>query len=239
MLPHRLLGGTLIAVILVTLAIIFSWPANKTKIGPTWDKPIVINQSLRQFTDYRTIAPIGGVIYYRLTVSRPTTLILNVNIPRSASPNFAPQAVMFEPDPQTIGPLLPIAQPPQTIAIVYPMTPPTEVFDPATQTSSTVRLSATPNLPGAGTYLLAVYNAGRTTGRYQLILRDQSNMMPWSEAWWMPLGWWHEQVFAGFSWLTLITPLLAALGAWLIYLRLDHHQLHVHKTYPPRPTKQK
>jgi len=205
--------------------------------GTNWKNPISITDRPQQFIHYHSFQKTGDVSYYRFQVSQPTTARFEISLPRSANAKFAPQLVIFEPSSATIGPILPIEQPPLTIAQVYPVTQPRQAMNAFTQTLSTVRLEAQPEFTVAGTYLFAVYNAGSAAGNFKLVVDHGSSLAQWQDAWLMPVRWWQDQAFAGLSLLTLITPVLIGLALWFVYLRLDHHQLHVHKTYPTRTRK--
>lgn len=226
----------MVAIIVLLAAVAGSRPTSAAE-GESWHQPVTITVGRKQFVDYRTLRTTGDAVYYQVTLKEPSRVRFEVSIPRSASPKFVPQVVVFQPNDVTIGPLLPLEQPPQTIALVYPVTQPRIVFDAFTQTLTTVRLEAQPSFAQAGTYTFAVYNAGTVAGQFKFSLDQGASLAQWQDAWQMPTRWWRDQMFAGFSWLTLITPLLIGLCLWLVYLRLDHHRLHVHKIYPSRPPK--
>lgn len=198
---------------------------------PAWQQPIPLSTTVNNSHDYRILSGSGGVAYYRLSVPAPTTHRVVLTIPRSSSPKFAAQIVLFVPSEETFGPLLPFEQPPQTLALVYGRTQPRVIFDAGTQILSTVTLETDIRFPVSGTYLLAVYNAGSEFGQYKLTMNPSSMAMSMSDAFVYPKTWIQDQMFAGFGWLTLITPVLVLLIGWLVYLRLDHHRLHPHKKY--------
>lgn len=202
--------------------------------GKVWQQPIPIPDRSPQFIDYQSLQKTGDVRYYRLHISQPTTTRIELSIPRSVSRKFVPQLVIFEPSDVTIGPILPFDQPLLTLAQVYPATQPRQVVNAFTQTLSTVRLEAQPELTAPGSYILAVYNAGSSAGHVKLTVDRGTSLTQWQDAWLMPVRWWQDQSFAGLSFLTLITPVLIGLTLWFVYLRLDHHQLHPHRKYPVR-----
>lgn len=227
----RALGQIIIAVTLVFIVVVSTQSTLATD-GTTWPEAKNIKLSGGQFIDYRRLSETGDAVYYRVDIAVPSIVRFDVSISRSASTKFVPQVVVYEPSDQTIGPLLPLDQPPETIARVYPITQTRTVFNAFTQTQTDVRLEAQPEFTVPGTYIFAVYNAGTVGGQYRLMLDRGASIAQWQDAWQMPKRWWQDQAFAGFSWLTLITPALITLVVWLVYLRLDHHQLHVHKAYP-------
>ncbi len=226
----RSLGQTLLGVVVI-MAVICGAQYNGVTGGSTWQKPIPISTRLNQFIDYRTLHRTGDAVYYRIQVAEPSSVRMLISLSRQASKYFAPQVVVYAPYSETIGPIIPVEQPPKTLASLYPMTQTKEVFDAFTQTLTTYRLEAQPIFKSAGTYTFAIYNAGRTAGQYKFTLQRKNSSAEWHDAWQMPKRWWQDQMFAGFSWLSFITPLLIGLSLWLLYLRLDHHQLHVHKSY--------
>lgn len=207
--------------------------------GLTWQVPIDISADQQPFIHYAKLYTTGDAVYYRVTVSAPSSIRFEVSTSRSATSKFAPQVVLFQPNDTTVGPILPVEQPPQTIALVYPITQPRESFDAFTQTVSSVRLEARPVFYIPGTYTFAIYNAGSSGGQFKFTLVQGTSNAVWQDAWQMPYRWWQDQTFAGFSWLTLITPLLLGLCVWSVYLRLDHHRLHVHKTYAKKTIKKR
>jgi hypothetical protein len=195
-----------------------------------WDSWVDLNVTKSNVTDYRHLGGSGSVVYYRVVVTNPTTARFIIRTSRNASKLFAPQIVVFQSSEGTYGPILPIEQPPQTMAIVYGRTSPQVSFDAGTQTVSTTCLSQSISFSSIGVYLVAVYNAGSQPGAYKLIV-NPSSTIAWGDAFTLPKTWAQDQLYAGFGWLTLITPTILLLIGWLVYLRLDHHQLHPHKTY--------
>lgn len=232
----KILSAICLGLFITVLVINSSLPL-AAELGSTWQRPLVLDLGSQPFVHYGKLGSTGEAIYFRLPISQPVSPTFQIDIPSNVSPKFAPQLVVFEPYSSTIGPLLPLAQPPKTIALVYPMTTVKEVFDPMTQAAYRIRLEAKPELTTPGTYLIAVYNAGSVGGSYRMMMGDNLSMAKWPDVWMIPMNWWSSQMFVGFSWMTLIFPTILGLLIWLIYLRLDHHQLHVHKKYPTRVTK--
>lgn len=217
--------------LIVTLVSLFLVPTvSQAAAGQSWSSPKVVEQL--SYVDTATLTTTGDVVYYRYTITDATPLAVQITVSRNAAKTFAPQLVIFSPSEVTAHPVLLIDQPPQTIATAYAQTPPETVFDVRTQTLTTLVLEQTTTLVQPGTYYLAVYNAGTTGGEYRLSLtRGVVQTASWTDAWLLPVEWWRDQSFAGFGWLTLITPAVILLFGYLVYLRLDHHQLHPHKIY--------
>lgn len=230
-------GYAILGLTLVMLVVLFSRPATPANLGHAGKAPIVIPKSDKPFMSYGMLSGVGDVVYYRLHVDGPQDVPIRVDIPQRTGKQMALGLVVLEPSDSTIGPVLPFTQPPQTTAMVYPMTTTKERFDPQSQVNYAVRLEAKPHLSAAGTYLIAVYNSGSVSGPFRFIIGDPLHYFSWSDMWMMPGQWWQGQLFAGITWCSFLMPALVLLALWLVYMRLDHHQLHVHKSYPARVTK--
>lgn len=233
----RILGNLVLAVAIVVLAVAFSPAIAAANVGSTWENPIDIPVKELLYTNYRTLESTGDVVFYRLQLDRPQYVRVSLGLSQSSSEKFVPRVVVFKPQSSVIGPLLPFPQPPKTIGLVYPLVAPRAMFEPYTQTTYDVRLDTNIALNVAGTYYFAVYDAGSAPGEYRFSFDRGSPLVRWQDAWSMPMHWWRAQTFAGFSWQTLILPTMVVLGLWLVWLRLDHHQLHPHKRYPPGSAK--
>lgn len=231
----RILGKLLVAAAVVAMSVAFSPRTTAADLGASWEQAIEVDPTASHYLNYRSLHATGDVVYYRLTITQPTRLRMQLGLPEVANAKFVPQVALFKPQMVTIGPVLPIVQPPQTMALVYPLTDPRGVFDPFTQAAYHIRLDAQLSLTTPGTHYFAVYNAGSAAGEYRFVLDRGQPVAAWQDAWTMPMQWWRDQTFAGFSWRTFITPALIALGLWFVWLRLDSHQLHPHKKYPVRP----
>jgi hypothetical protein len=175
----KILSAICLGLFITVLVICLSQPSRAAKQGSTWQRPRTLNSKQELVLNYGKLEATGDAVYYRLSIAASLTVKFQIDIPRHASSKFAPQLVVFEPYTSTIGPLLPLAQPPQTIALVYPMTTVKEVFNPATQTAYAVRLEAQPEFKTPGTYLIAVYNAGTVGGTYRLTMGDHPMMAGW------------------------------------------------------------
>lgn len=223
--------------LLPALAFLWLWSLLASAQTVSWPTAKTIDPVGHQVVTYGRLKGLGDGQYVRLILTRPTTLRLELSVPRSSVTRFQPQLAVFTADTVTVGPLLPIQQPPKTLGLVYPPTTAKAVWDPYTQAGYTVTLAARPSLP-VGTSYLAIYNAGDRSGRYRLIADTGATSIQWSDAWLFPVRWWQDQQFAGFSPSTLITPLLLALVIWAVWLRLKHHGLHPSALTVPR-TKRK
>lgn len=200
-------------------------------LGKSWSQAPKIDPFKHQIVDYQWLKGTGDAQYYRIDVNKVAPLRLQVSVPVNSPSLFMPQVAWFEPSSDTIGPSLPIDQPTNTIALIYPRGTPKQVFDIFTQTSYTNIIDIQPEIKTVGTYYLAVYNFGRGDGRYRLMMDQFSPIAQWADAWILPVRWWQDQMFVGFGWQTCITPLLIGLLAWWLWIRLGHHQL--------RPTRKK
>ncbi|MBI5467029.1 MAG: hypothetical protein HY975_02330 [Candidatus Kerfeldbacteria bacterium] len=216
-----------IASVLVTLIV----PVSLRAQSPApWVGAEIIQPQEHDVVQYGTLGVNAGQ-YYRLRLNQPANLALQIAIATNAPAGFRPQIVVFTPDAQTIGPLLPIAQPTETIATLLPTNAHRVQFEPFTQVFSKTTVDAQEEF-GAGETYIAVYNAGNTPGRYRLTVSAGSALVQWQDAWQLPVRWWNDQGFAGWGWQSLLTPLLVALAIWAVWLRLQHHNLH---PQPRRP----
>lgn len=162
---------------------------------------------------YGPLSSPGASAWYRFGVNRPTTINVILSVPTWTSEKFQPHLVFYQPESMTIGPVLPMDQPPQTAASVYPPTESTVRFNSLTLVQERVRLRATLTTHQAGWYYLAVYNPGVTAGRYRLEFAGSRWRWPSILTW--PLVWWQDQAWAGWTLVTMFLPLwLVALVAW-------------------------
>lgn len=211
----------------VGLALLLVWPLG-SQAGTAWSTARVLNADASLSTAYGQLASVGSVHWYRLGISQPTTLRAEIGTSTATSTDFSPRLAVFQPSSATVGPLLPIPQPPQTTAMVYAATNTAdETFDGLTQIVYSRRLDTTISLPVAGTYYLAVYNAGPAAGQYRLLTNHpQTWDIGWSELWQLPVRWWQDQAFAGWTWRTTLTPLLLAVLIVLVIEQLRYYHLH-------------
>lgn len=200
-----------------------------------WAAADVVEPQQHEVVKYGALGINDGT-YYRLRLARPAVVQVQVAVATNAPTGFQPQVVVFSPDELTVGPVLPIAQPPATLATLYPASTHRVAFEPFTQVFTKTIVSA-PHTFGAGETYVAVYNAGNASGRYRLTLNPGSALVQWQDAWQLPVRWWHDQTFAGWGWQSFLTPLLVGLAVWAVWLRLQHHHLHPQRR--ARATKKK
>ncbi len=156
----------------------------------------------------------GDARFYTLRADASSTLSIALDVPVWADPKFHPQIVVYQPDMMTVGPSLPMTQPPSTIALVYPLSGSAKRFEGLTQINIVERLKTTIDLPVAGKYFLAVYNADRVGGRFRLTLSDPSaDGRPALWSW--PKRWWISQTWASSSSAVAYLPLVL-LGAMIV-----------------------
>jgi hypothetical protein len=117
---------------------------------------------------------------------------------------------------------MPFNQPPKTAALVYPAPDNLTWSEPATQTTSAVRWNQSLTLDQAGTYYLAVYNAGDQPGRWRLTLTNPTTAISWSDVLRQPQLWWYSQLWAGWTIQSFFLPVslmtLLLFIWWLIFV---------------------
>ncbi len=212
--------------VLVSLAIAVGlWPS-VSQAGQTWQSAQPLSLSATPTILYGQLNSEGQADFYRLNVTRPVTVRLELGQPQAAR-NFVARIVLYQPDGQTIGPVLPMDQPPHTLALVYPASSFRQTFDVFTQVTYSQTLDTPVRLEQTGTYYLAVYSASTPAGRYRLTLDNgQASIANWSDSWRLPQRWWEDQAFAGWSWQTLFTPTLLLVLAVLVIEQLRYYHLH-------------
>ena len=70
-------------------------------------------------TEYDVLGATASVRYYRLDITSPTRYQIDLDIDGTQKNVFEPRLVVFRPDSITVGPALPVLQPPSTVAMVY------------------------------------------------------------------------------------------------------------------------
>ena len=190
----------------------------------TWQQSRTLLVPLTNQTVYGSLAPRAGGMFFRFSITKPESFHVRLSQPLNTSKAFEPRFVLYEPDDLTMGPYLPMDQPPQTLATVYPMSESVIHFYPATITSSVAKFETDFQLQRPGRYYLAVYNAGGASGRVRL---DFGQMQL---TWVSILTWpWHfvqDQAWSGFSLVSLFIPFwLLALTVWS-WLALAHQKTH-------------
>lgn len=185
-----------------------------TSANTRWERAekLTITDEPAEF--FGTLGSTGDARFFTLQTDAVGQLAVTLDVPVWADPKFHPQVVVYQPDTMTVGPSLPMAQPPDTIALVYPLSGKTKRFEGLTQINIVERLSTTIELPVVGQYYLAVYNADRAGGRFRLTLADPSvdgRMALWS----WPKRWWISQTWASSSSAVAYLPLVL-LGAMIV-----------------------
>lgn len=209
-----------------------------TMAKSTWSTAQSIDLTAGQTIIYDQLSAEGGNDFFRLTVSQPTTIDVEIGAPDLAG-DFQPRLVFYQPDSQTIGPSLPMEQPPRTLALVYPASQNEPVFNAFTQISYRQKLHSTFDLV-AGTTYLSVYNAASIPGRYRLSIDQGQGAVPsLTDAWQLLPHWWHDQAFAGLTWRTLLTPGLLIVLIVLVIEQLRFYHLHHLAVSRPTPSPRK
>lgn len=196
-----------LAAVIILSAIGASASVVATNRNTTWEQAQTINLADGPAVLFGVLGSTGDARFYRLSVDKPMTVDATLDVPIWADARFHPQLVVYQPDSVTVSPSLPLVQPPNTIALVYPLTVRTKHFDRATQISMTERLRVAIELPVAGQYYLAVYNADQQSGRWRLTMADQADDRTPS-AWSWPKRWWVAQHWASPSPATVYLPIV-------------------------------
>lgn len=204
-------------------------------VGHTWQDAAPVRFHGSEAVTYGQLATQNQAAMYVMTIDEPTVIRLELGVPRHAPAEFSPRVVVYQPDSMTLGPALPMEQPPLTLATVYPAVGTDTTFSILTQVSYRLALNTTVQLNQPGTYYLGVYNPSIWSGKYRLEI-DQGavGVANWSDAWMLPARWWSDQAFAGWSWRTILTPLLVVGLAILVIEQLRFYHLH-HLAVKSRP----
>ncbi len=206
------------AVVVSGLAVGLNIPRTR-HANTTWQQAESLDFVQHSEMRYEVLSGTGDVRFYSMAVTKSQAVEVVLDVPRWAERRFHPQVVVYQPDLVTAGPGLPMAQPPATIASVYPLGLGTNVFDRRVFLTVAERLRASISLPVAGTYYLAVYNADREPGRYRLSVTPsgEENSRP---LWQWPQDWWRAQTWSSRSGLVAYVPVAIVLVALGLLWRL-------------------
>ncbi len=205
----------------------------QTWAGTTWATAQPLRLSSAPISVYGRLRAEGDSQFYRISASSPTQIRTEIGTPISQA-QFEPRLVLYQADGQTIGPSLPMDQPPKTLALVYSANNDVAVFEALTQIAYRQKLNTTVFIP-TGTSYLAVYDASPHSGNFRLTVTAGPDVpLSWSDTWNLLPHWWHDQVFAGVSWRTLFTPALL-----VVLMILAVEQLRFHRLHHLAPTRQK
>lgn len=191
-----------------------------SSLNTTWKKAVSIGDNPLKAELYGRLVGTGDARYYRFRIDQPVSL--KVNIVTSAEKNrLEPRLVLYEPEQITVGPALPMSQPPLTLAMVLTANAATIHTEGLMRTRLITRFDRMIKLDQAGQYYLAVYNAGQDQGPFRLSL---STTLVKNSPWMSVLrSWWLTNIWLGPQYGTLTVPLFitaAALIAWLIVSRV-------------------
>ncbi len=185
-----------------------------------WQTALPLDLSKQEQVRFGVLQGDGDSRVYHWTGQADQHLRIYLEVPNSTAEKFAPRLVVFSPDSITAGPVLPIEQPANTLATIYPGMNPTKVFSWLTQSGAKQLVAKELRLPADGDYYAAVYTASSTPGRYQLrvVPRQIDPVAAWLT---YPRRWWFTQIWAGWSWGTVLLPILvllivvAAIWPWI------------------------
>ncbi len=188
-------------------------PLTVSAAGTSWRSATPLHRVTWSQSAYGQLKSVGQAKFYAFAIARPAAVRIRLDV-ATGHRAFIPQVVVYQPDAMTFGPPLPMEQPPNTIATVYPGRSHRTQTDSSTLIQFENRIDVTTQLEQAGTYYIAVYNASTVNGGYRLRLGQDHIMADDVFAW--PVRWWQDQAFAGWSWRTAVVPLIALLLIWLI-----------------------
>jgi len=165
--------------------------------------------------------------YYSFTVTQPLTLHVNVEINPRVAGKFDPRIILYSPESITVGPALPMPQPPLTMAAVYPANASVKRVEGPLFTSLLKKVDQYLPIVQPGRYYLAVYNAGPISGAYRLsLVQDVSSASLGNiwQRWWLTGSWFGPQSGA------IIIPLILVALAIAGWVTLHHENYKL-----PRP----
>lgn len=168
---------------------------------------------------------------FTFTITRPITMDAAIDVSMETNEHFRPQLVIYRPESYTVGPILPIDQPPRTSAAVYPTTDRMRNFEPMMMANTVRRLTTRLTFDVPGKYYLAVYNASIEPGRWRLELRPPAaaqSVTDFLRTWWM-FRLWSGTLWEGIAGMAVALAVPTAI-LWLIYRR---------RRPPPRPAARK
>lgn len=200
-------------------------------------RPISLEQDQYSFGSFLSA---GQSEFFRFHPSSATAIRVVVGVPLGADVRFLPRLVVYQPDQETFGPILPMEQPPQTLAHVYDSHASSLVIDPVTQTSYRVLNSVRLRIPADQNTFLALYNPAGVGGKFRVMF-DNPAVSAVSVST-FPTLWWQSQVWSGWSLGSLVVPIAAILLIWLTWKALHRHaRYHVQrwKTPPKKLTRQR
>lgn len=192
-----------------------------------WQRAVPIK--LQSAFLFGRLTRLGEARWYTVVIRRPTRITVDLAVPLSADLRFAPRLVVYRPDPITFGPLLPMAQPPKTVARVYPSTAGRAVVEALTQTEYRRLLRVRLDLPTAGRYYLALYNPSRQAGTFRLNIRPSGTTL--ISVLDYPRLWWYSQVWSGWGLISFLAPLTALVIVGLTWIGFHRHaQYHIRRS---------
>jgi hypothetical protein len=173
-------------------------------------------------TEYDVLGATASVRYYRFDISSPTRYQIDLDIDGTQKNVFEPRVVVFRPDSVTVGPALPVLQPPSTIAMVYGAQDRITEHEGPWLSLINHRLHSDIDFPKTGTYYIAVYNAGNIGGPFRITLTEGDHELTWSQA---AVRWIRTGLWVGAQWWNVLVPFIGATVAaffWYIIHRVPH-----------------
>jgi hypothetical protein len=216
--------------VVVMFALLVPGVAFAAEINRDWTTAKNLGKQPGIVTQHGQLGATSSVRFYRLEISSPTTYQIDLDIDGQLKQSFHPRIVVYRPDTVTAGPALPMIQPPSTVASVYATSEQQIGHEGPWLSIINHRFHATVPFETAGTYYVAVYNAGTVGGPFRLTLLEGEQKLT---AWQMTMRWCRTGMWVGAQWWNIIIPIIFAVIAaifWYIIHRLPHpSKRHVKK----------
>lgn len=210
----------MLATVAAAFGLLFFITDGLAKTNNTWQQSIPLGPPLSGRILYGELGGMGDRAFYYFTVTKPTTVTIQLAIPTWAGQRWQPRLVLYRPESTTIGPSLPMAQPPETAATVYPADDWVIVTDPLSSIEYRRVLKTTIEFPQPGRHWLAIYNAGQAGGRWRLTFTGPATFA--KIATW-PGQWWRDQAWAGWALPTMLLPLWVMAAVIVLWLLTHRH----------------
>lgn len=217
---------------LIIVPTVVSATVSASKKNTTWERAQGLKLTGTPIVQYSVLGSVGDARFFSFTASKPSSLHATIDVPIWSDNKFHPQLIIYQPDTVTMGPNVPVPQPPRTVALIYPSASKDKYFDRKNQISVLERLDATIDIPVDGKYYLAVYNADRAAGRFRITLAEPGEQGIQS-IWMWPRQWWIAQTWASESQISAYLPIVLMLSmvgvTWFIVKYRRPHQSHHRK----------
>lgn len=200
-----------------------------------WTEAVKLGRLNKEFVLFGRLGPSGDHRWYVFSATSGQQVRLMLTVPVDSEPRFRPKLAIYQPDTVTAGPLLPMEQPPETVALVYDARQNQRQHESLTQTEYLTRLGVVADFPVGGRYYLSVFNVATVGGSYRLTL-GQDRGLTLATIISYPQRWWYSQAWAGFNPQSIFLPAvsLGVLGL-AIWFKIMTTRTRVHVPRSKRP----